>query len=214
MDQITGKPSLPPAQQRVYDRLLDHYGRHGELPDLSEFARQLKLHYVSLKQHLQALDKKGYLKFESRGHGRSPFLQLHPAATGIPVLGGIPAGPLSDAAAMAEEFLPLQGVRGASFALRVDGSSMADLIQPDDIVIFEKRRPYRSGEICAVRIGENDVTLKYLDFDVVKPDVFTLRPHNPEYEPVTVPAGQVTVEGIYLGLMRGQVASALLESID
>lgn len=212
MEQSAGKPSLPPAQQRVYDRLLDHFGRHGELPDLSEFARQLKLHYVSLKQHLQALDKKGYLRFESRGHGRSPLLQLHPAATGIPVLGGIPAGPLSDAAAMADEFLPLHGVRGASFALRVDGSSMADLIQPDDIVIFEKRTPHRSGEICAVRIGENDVTLKYLDY--IKPDLITLRPHNPDFQPVTVPAASVSVEGTYLGLMRGQVASALLESID
>ncbi len=212
MDQFTGKPSLPPAQQRVYDRLLDHFGRHGELPDLSEFARQLKLHYVSLKQHLQALDKKGYLKFESRGHGRSPLLQLHPAATGIPVLGGIPAGPLSEAAAMAEEYLPLPGVRGASFALRVDGSSMADLIQPDDIVIFEKRKPFRSGEICAVRIGENEVTLKYLDF--IKPDLVTLRPHNPTFEPVTVEASAVSVEGTYLGLMRGQVAASLLESID
>lgn len=206
------KPALPPAQQRVYSRLLDHHGRHGELPDLSEFARQLNLHYVTLKQHLQALNKKGYLRFESRGHGRSPLLQLHPAATGIPVLGGIPAGQLSEAASLADEFLPLHGIRSASFALRVDGESMADLIQPDDIVIFEKRQVHRSGEICAVRVDENEVTLKYLDF--VKPDLFTLRPHNPDFEPVTVAAARVSVEGVYLGLMRGQVASALLESID
>lgn len=212
LDHGTDKPPLPPAQQRVYDRLLDHHGRHGELPDLSGFARQLNLHYVTLKQHLLALDRKGYLRFESRGHGRSPLLQLHPAATGIPVLGGIPAGQLSDAAAMAEEFLPLHGLRGASFALRVDGESMADLIQPDDIVIFEKRQPFRSGEICAVRVDENEVTLKYLDF--IKPGLFTLRPHNPDFEPVTVEAGRVNVEGTYLGLMRGQVASSLLESID
>src|SRR5690625_6007295 len=97
MDQAPAKNQLPPAQRRVYDRLLDHHARTGELPDLSEFARQLNVHYVSLKQHLQALAKKGFLRFESRGHGRSPLLQLHPAATGIPVLGDIPAGPLSDA---------------------------------------------------------------------------------------------------------------------
>ena len=211
MEQVQAKAKLPPAQRRVYERLLDHYSRHGELPDLSEFARQLNVHYVSLKQHLQALDRKGFVRFESRGHGRSPLLQLHPAATGIPVLGGIPAGPLSEAAALAEEFLPLPGARQASFALRVEGESMADLIQPDDIVIFEKRQPQRSGEICAVRVDENEVTLKYLDF--IKPDLVTLRPHNPEYEPVTVEAGRVNVEGTYLGLMRGSVTSALLESI-
>ena len=212
MEFGSDKPSLPPAQQRVYDRLLDHHGRHGQLPDLSEFARHLNLHYVTLKQHLLALDKKGYLRFQSRGHGRSPLLQLHPAATGIPVLGGIPAGQLSEAAALADEFLPLHGMRGASFALRVDGDSMADLIQPDDIVIFEKRQPLRSGEICAVRIDENEVTLKYLDF--IKAGLVTLRPHNPDFEPVTVEAARVSVEGAYLGLMRGQVAAALLESID
>lgn len=212
MEQIQATSQLPPAQRRVYDRLLEHYSRHGDLPDLSEFARQLNVHYVSLKQHLQALDRKGFVRFESRGHGRSPLLQLHPAATGIPVLGGIPAGQLSEAAALAEEFLPLPGVRQASFALRVEGESMADLIQPDDIVIFEKRRPGRSGEICAVRVDENEVTLKYLDF--VDPGLFTLRPHNPAYEPVTVEAGRVSVEGTYLGLMRGSVTDALLESID
>ncbi len=212
MEQAKAQIQLPPAQQRVYDRLLEHHGRYGTLPDLSEFARQLNVHYVSLKQHLQALDRKGLLRFESRGHGRSPLLQLHPAATGIPVLGGIPAGQLSEAAALAEEFLPLPGIRQASFALRVEGESMADLIQPDDIVIFEKRRPHRSGEICAVRVDENEVTLKYLDF--VKPDLVTLRPHNPDFEPVTVPAARVNVEGAYLGLMRGSVTASLLETID
>ena len=206
------RPPLPPAQQRVYDRLLDYWNRHGELPGLSAFARKLNLHYVSLKQHLQALDRKGFLRFESRGHGRSPLLELHPAATGIPVLGGIPAGPLSEAAPFADEFLPLQGVRGASFALRVDGDSMADLMQPGDVVIFSREQPQRSGEICALRVDGDDVTLKYLDFS--SPDMVTLRPHNPEYESFTAPAAQVNVEGVYLGLMRGAVTSSLVATID
>jgi len=205
-------PALPPAQQRVYDRLVDYWHRHGELPGLSEFARQLNLHYVSLKQHLQALDRKGFLRFESRGHGRSPLLELHPAATGIPVLGGIPAGPLSEAATLAEEFLPLQRVQGASFALRVDGDSMADLIQPDDIVVFSRGAPRRSGEICAVRVDSDDVTLKYLDF--AGGGSVVLRPHNPDFESVELEAARVSVEGIYLGLMRGAVSSFLLETID
>lgn len=205
------KPSLPPAQQRVYSRLIDHFERHGELPELSELARQMQLHYVSLKQHLVALDKKGYLTFESRGHGRSPFLQLHPAATGVPLLGSIPAGPLSEAVAQTEEYLTLSGVRGASFALRVQGNSMADLIQPDDVVVFEKRMPTRSGEICAVRISEADVTLKYVDFD--KAGSIILRPHNPDFDAMTVPAAEVTIEGAYLGLIRGHVVPAMLETV-
>ncbi len=212
MNQDAVKPHLPPAQQRVYDRLLEHHGRHGELPELSELARQMNLHYVSLKQHLVALDKKGFLVFESRGHGRSPLLQLHPAATGVPLLGSIPAGPLSEAVAQADEFLALGGVRAASFALRVQGSSMADLIQPDDVVVFEKRQPHRSGEICAVRVSDSDVTLKYVDMR--QRGSVTLRPHNPDFESVTVPSSEVIIEGAYLGLIRGHVLPAVLETVD
>src|SRR5699024_4597909 len=118
---------------------------------------------------------------------------------------------LSDAVSVTDEYLPLRGVRGASFALRVDGSSMADLIQPDDIVIFEKRQPLRDDEICAIRVAEDEVTLKYLRrID----DEYLLTPHNPDYEPFTVPAADVSIEGTYLGLIRGHVASSLLEIAD
>jgi repressor LexA len=203
---------LPPAQRRVYQRLLDYYGKHGELPDLSDFARQLQMHYVSLKQHLVALDRKGHLVFESRGRGRSPLLKLPAGLTGIPVLGSIPAGPVSEALPQAEGFLPFGSMRNASFALRVHGDSMADLIQHDDAVIFEKRPLLRSGEICAVRIEESDVTLKYVDY--TDRTSFRLRPHNPQYETVTVPAASLSIEGVYLGLLRGSILPALLEIAD
>lgn len=196
-------------QSKVYDRLLEHYRRSGDLPELSRLARELNVHYVSLKQHLEALSRKGYLVFESRGRGRSPHLSLPAQATGIPVLGEIPAGPLSEGIELAEAYLPLAGLPRARFALRVQGDSMADLIQAGDVVVFEKRQPYRSGEICAVRLGESDVTLKYLD--ELEPGRYALRPHNPDYPVTEVAASEVTVEGIYLGLLRGDVVGALLD---
>lgn len=202
-------PQLSPMQRKVYERLRDHYGRSGELPELSEFARQLGVHYVSLKQHLEALDKKGFLVFESRGRGRSPRLELPAEATGIPVLGSIPAGPLSEAVAHAEAYLPLGGLREGRFALRVHGDSMADLIQDADVVLLEKRQPTRSGEICAIRLEESDVTLKYLDF--AGKGRFVLRPHNPAYPAAEVEARDLTIEGVYTGLLRGDVLEALLQ---
>lgn len=197
-------------QQKVYERLTDHYRRRGETPELSLLARELGMHYVSLKQHLEALDRKGFISFESRGRGRSPQLTLPPQATGVPVLGDIPAGPLSDAVTHAEAFLPLAGLTKAHFALRVQGDSMADLIQHGDVVVFEKREPYRSGEICAVRLGENEVTLKYLD--KLGPSQYALRPHNGDYPVVEVHAGEISIEGIYLGLLRGDVLDVLLDT--
>lgn len=199
---------LSPGQRRVYERLRDHVARTGATPDLAGLARELGVHYVSLKQHLKALADKGYLTFESRGRGRTPRLELPAAATGIPVLGSIPAGPLAEAVPHAEAYLPLAGLHGRGFALRVRGDSMADLIQDGDVVLFEKRPPRRSGEICAVRVGEEDVTLKYLDrHDDGHVD---LRPHNPDYPTLRVDGTEVEVEGVYRGLLRG----GLLDLLD
>lgn len=207
----TGTQPLSPAQERVYQRLLEHKRRTGEMPDLSELARGMGVHYVTLKQHLEALQTKGYLTFESRGRGRSPRLELPAEATGIPLVGEIPAGTLGLASAHVEAYLPnLASSRAlrSDFALRVSGYSMADLIQPDDVVLLAAVRPSRSGQICAVRVGQDEVTLKYVD--MLPEGRFELRPHNPEYETVAVHGSELTIDGVYRGLLRGSVAEALL----
>ncbi len=200
---------LSTVQQKVFNKLREYKRKKGTMPDLSGLAREMGIHYVSLKQHLEALAKKGYLHFEGRGRGRSPLIDLPAELTGVPVLGTIPAGPLSEAFTEAESFLPLTGFHDDHFALRVKGNSMADLIQDGDIVLFERRnRPERSGQICAVRVEGSEVTLKYLD---IEKDSFILRPHNPEYPTVKVATRELLVEGIYQGLLRGEVAWALLK---
>jgi repressor LexA len=200
---------LSTVQQKVFNKLREYKRKKGTMPDLSGLAREMGIHYVSLKQHLEALSKKGYLQFEGRGRGRSPIIDLPAELTGVPVLGSIPAGPLSEAFEDAESFLPLTGFHDDHFALQVKGDSMADLIQDGDIVLFERRnRPQRSGQICAVRVEGSEVTLKYLD---IEKDGVILRPHNPEYPTVKVPSKELQVEGIYQGLLRGEVAWALLK---
>jgi repressor LexA len=123
-------------------------------------------------------------------------------------LGSIPAGPLSEALLEPEGFLPRGGAR-EQFALRVSGNSMADLIQDGDIVLFRQGLPQRSGEICAVRVGNSEVTLKYVDR--LEPAVIALRPHNPQYPTLAVPAQEVHIEGVYAGLVRGDLIGALYE---
>lgn len=200
--------SLSPQQERVLDRLRAHVARTGDTPELSAFARSIGIHYVSLKQHLEALHRKGYLVFESRGRGRSPLLRLPPEATGVPLLGAIPAGPLDAAVAEPDAFLALPGLAVGHFALRVEGASMSDLMQDGDVVLLARAAPPRSGEICAVRVEDDDVTLKYLDRG--PGDRVSLRPHNPDYPTVTLHAADVQVDGVYRGLLRGEAAEALL----
>ena len=198
---------LSPTQEKVYRRLLDHHQRTGDMPDLSALARELGMHYVSLRQHLEALKRKGHLLFESRGRGRSPHLELPAGATGIPVLGEIPAGTLDAAVAHAEGYLPIQGLMGENFALRVRGDSMADLIQPGDVVLL-RRRPQRSGEICAVRVDDEEVTLKYVDH--LATGLYDLRAHNPAYQTMRVHGERLDIDGVYRGLLRGDLANALI----
>ncbi|MFA5550503.1 MAG: S24 family peptidase [Trueperaceae bacterium] len=211
MAQGDAAQPLSPAQERVYQRLLEHQRRTGQLPDLSDMARSMGVHYVTLKQHLDALQTKGYLTFESRGRGRSPRLELPAEATGIPLIGDIPAGAPGIASAHVEAYLPNLAASGAlrsDFALRVHGYSMADLIQPDDIVLLAAVRLASSGQICAVRVGEDDVTLKYVD--ALPNGHYRLRPHNPEYEALTVHGSELTIDGVYRGLLRGSAAESLL----
>lgn len=196
-----------PRQAKVYERLLEHHRRTGSAPDLSALARSLGITYVTLKQHLEGLAAKGFIGFEGRGRGRSPVLTLPAAATGVPLLGAIPAGPLSEALSATEGYLSLPGLGAAHFALRVQGDSMADLMQSGDVVLLERQPNPRDGAICAVRIGEDDATLKYLRRR--GSERFELIAHNPDYPPLTVHASEVSVDGVYRGLLRGEVLDLL-----
>ena len=86
---------------------------------------------------------------------------------------------------------------------------MADLIQDGDVVLLEQGRHRRSGEICAVRVDDDEVTLKYLDD--LGAGRFALRPHNPAYPTVEVAGNRLAVDGVYRGLLRGSVAAALTQ---
>lgn len=198
------KPST--MQYKVYEYLCQQFTQEQKLPNLSDVARYFGITFVTLKQHLQALDKKGYLSYESRGRGRSPQVEL--IKFGIPLLGNITAGSLEERFESPEGYLALQGYIGKdTFALQIEGNSMADFIQDKDIVILKASKPQRSGEICAVRVG-GETTLKYLDWsNKLKKDIsktVTLRPHNPEYPTQKITNQELEVDGVFIGLLRGE----------
>jgi repressor LexA len=182
------------------------------MPDLAELARSLGITYVTLKQHLDALAHKGYLTVEGRGRGRSPVIHLPAAATGVPLIGAIPAGPLSAALSDTEGYLPLHGLSSDHFALRVRGDSMADLIQDGDVVLLERRAPASNGLICAARVGDEEATLKYVERD--GGDHLRLVPHNRDYPVLRVHLAEVQIDGVYRGLLRGAVVGELLRATD
>lgn len=77
-------PALSPRQATVYRLLRDHRNDTGDTPHLTDLAEDIGITYVTLKQHLEALDRKGYITFESRGRGRAPVIRLaEPEPTGF-----------------------------------------------------------------------------------------------------------------------------------
>ena len=164
----------------------------------------------TIREHLAAVARKGYLEFTSRGRGRSPLIRL--SRTGVPVVGHIAAGPLSEALEFPEGYLKLTSYPGR-FGLRVRGDSMADLIQDGDVVLLQKR-PHKAGEVCAVRVDQSEATLKYLDFYPNHPDRVLLRPHNPDYLPQDVALSRVAVDGVFSALLRGDVIDELMQETE
>jgi SOS-response transcriptional repressor LexA len=161
---------------------------------------------TTIREHLHATARKGYLEIKSRGLGRNPHIRLLTA--GVPVIGQIAAGPLSEALEFPEGYLKLPSHPGR-FGLRVHGDSMADAIQEGDVVLL-KKRPHKSGEICAVRIDRSDATLKYLDL-CVDPAETCACGRTTRLPVVEVEAKRVVVDGVFSGLLRGDVIDELMQ---
>ena len=86
-----------------------------------------------------------------------------------------------------------------TYLLQVQGDSMIDAgIFDGDLIAVRKSETARSGEIVVARIGE-EVTVKTLRLN--KSDA-TLLPANEDYEPIQVPADQLIIEGVFVGLIR------------
>lgn len=204
-------PPRPVRQLQILEALHDAYERTGSLPELTSLARSFSITYPTLREHLKALEAKGKLLFESRGPGRSPSLTLLGGSFGVPLFGEIAAGVPVGAYPNPEGHLALRG-RPDQFALRVRGDSMADRIEDGDVVLLHRSEPQRSGEVCAVRVGEDETTLKYLDWSSAggRPHSYRLRPHNTAFAVLTVAAAELHIDGVFRGLLRGDVVQELL----
>ncbi len=202
-------PPRPVKQLQILEALREAYARHGHLPELTALARSFGIRYPTLREHLRALEAKGELRVESRGPGRSPRVTLLGPRSGVPLFGEIAAGVPVGSYPEPDAYLSLRD-RPDHFALRVRGDSMADRIEHGDVVLLHRTPPRRSGEICAVRVGEDETTLKYLEWRGATPRRYRLRPHNPAYPTLAVPAEELHVDGVFRGLLRGEVVDELL----
>jgi repressor LexA len=72
-------------------------------------------------------------------------------------------------------------------------------IRDGDFVIVEDRRTADNGEMVIAMVNGSDVTLKKLYREHGR---IRLQPANPAMQPIIVPADQVVVQGVVVGVMR------------
>ena len=105
--------------------------------------------------------------------------------TQVPLLASVPAG---STAMMfypehVDRYVTVDNIKDPSaFALQVKGNSMAPKIENGDIVVVSPQQDVRNGDICVIRVNDEDV-LKKIKFD--GNDV-RLIPLNPTFKTVTV----------------------------
>ena len=202
---------LTPKQKAILDFIAEFQADRGVAPTHREICERFGFNsYGTAYKHLRLLAAKGYLRRES--HQRRGMELLPPAAEGgsagglapaVPFLGRIAAGRPIEAIPESETLPVPQWLLGGRpkghFVLRVAGNSMIDEgIHDGDWVVVERREQASPGEAVVALVGE-EVTLKrfYPEGDLVR-----LQPANPSMPAIRVPAGDVQIQGVVVGLMR------------
>ncbi len=197
---------LTKRQREILDYLNEFIQQHGYAPSLEEIGRRFGLSSLAtVHKHLTNLQDKGFIK---RAWNRSRSVELVPTRVGVravelPLLGFVAAGLPIEAVATPESIsVPedLVGKRETTYVLRVRGDSMIDeQIRDGDYVIVEDRKTANNGEMVIALLGGADVTLKkfYRENGHVR-----LQPANPAMQPLMVPAEQVQIQGVVVGVMR------------
>ena len=108
------------------------------------------------------------------------FIKLNDVAR-LPIYGRIPAGIPKEAIQEVEGFIEVPAYMSEGYAvLKVIGDSMYPKYLDGDVVIIKEQPDCENGQDCAVRINDNDVTLKKV---IKMEDGLMLQPLNPEYPP-------------------------------
>lgn len=128
-----------------------------------------------------------------------------PKMARVPLIGDIACGTPITAEENIKEYIGVPAAWRADFALRCHGDSMAPKICDGDIVCIRKQCEVETGQIAAVRIGD-EATLKHF---YKSGDMVQLIAENSAVCPPMVYSGQkleeIQIEGLAVGFCRGLV---------
>lgn len=145
---------------------------HGFPPTVREIANAIGVSSPATAQaHLASLAEKGYIKKGNNKNRtielmvKNEYLEQNDDVVDVPLLGKITAGNPIEAIENPNEYFSLPAYlipkSKEVFTLKVSGESMINAgILDGDIVIVERRKTARNGEIVVAMTEDNEVTLK------------------------------------------------------
>lgn len=205
---------LTERQKEILDFIEEFQQREGIAPTHREICEQFGYSsYGTVYKHLKLLAEKGFLwrdwnqkrglKLLRPAPGKRPRREGE-AVRELPFYGLIAAGRPIEAVSGNERLAVPEHLlgrrRGRHYVLRVAGDSMIDEgIHDGDLVVVQAREKAESGEMVVALVGGEEATLKRFFPEGKR---VRLQPANPNMEPFWVPASELTVQGIVVGLMR------------
>lgn len=203
--------SLTDTQREILEYLLQYQEENGRTPSGPEIADEFGYSQPrTAYEHLRLIEKKGYLDITQPS--KRAALNIRPTEKakqlfepGFPVLGSIPAGPVSevredlkeDRVSSLTDLVPT--MKEGDFFLRVDGDSMKEAGIPEGAMAQIRPEVEPSdGDICAVWVEGDGGTLKrvYQEGETVR-----LVPENEKYDPQEVFADRVQIQGVLIAMI-------------
>lgn len=196
---------LTKRQQDTLSFIRHYIEENGEAPLVTEIAEGLGISSQgTTHRYIDALIDEGYLQ---RLSGRTRGLQLceHQASDQsliLPMMGKIAAGRLIEAVPDESEIdLGIMFKGKGRYVLKISGESMVGKgIMSGDYVVIESNRQARHGDMIVALVDGYDATLKTM---LVNNDgTITLMPANEDFEPVTIEAKRLSIQGVVVGQLR------------
>lgn len=204
---------LTDRQQQILDFIVEYSRSEGFPPSVREIGRQFGIYPATVQDHIDALERKGYLqkkRFQSRTlsvAGKSSLADRTKRsvdAVSVPLLGRVAAGsPILAEENIEDQFeLPSGWAQAGSFLLRVRGSSMEGAhIVDGDLVLVQPQATATNGQIVVAMI-EDEATVKrfYRTAGGVE-----LRAENPAFPTIPIPkqkARDLRILGRVAGVLR------------
>jgi repressor LexA len=202
--------ALSSRQQAAWRALLAFQQRHERPPTRAELGQALGVSAQTADFHLKALQRKGYVRLSRLSRGIDLLVDGGRAAAAaetvrqVPVLGRVAAGAPLMAVENIDGSLPLPEGSQADFALRVEGQSMIEAgILDGDLVLVQRTKQARSGDIVVALIGEGETTEATVKRYVPQRGRVVLRPANATMADIVVRQGEpLALAGRVVGVLR------------